>query len=155
MNRARVYLNKSEGLIDKLIENNATGLNSIKEFTSMIKNCRVAKELIEQSTVLTDGYVLLNEIGEVIRNEEIIYNVTTSSTGEALSSVSIGEVYTWKIPLSEFIHLLSFSGQRISLKTPSAIHKYLMSELSAGNTSGIDYEKWSEDKLSSFALFNQ
>ena len=66
----------------------------------MMKNRRAAKNLIEGSTVLTDGYVLLNEIGETIRNEEIIYNVTTSISGTAISKATSGEVYTWKIPLS-------------------------------------------------------
>lgn len=155
LNRARLYINKSENLLEKLKQDNATGLESIKDFEKMMKNRRAAKDLIEGSTVLTDGYVLLNEIGETIRNEEIIYNVTTSISGTAISKAASGEVYTWKIPLSEFLKILSFTSRRITLKSPSAIHKMLMKELSKNNTSNISYEKWSDQKLSSFALFNE
>ena len=113
----------------------------------MIKRQHVEK-MINNKVILTEGYTLLNKIGETIRGEEIFYSITVSKSGQALStgSVGTGGVYTWQVPLSEFINLLNFTSQRIVLKDSSAIYKMLESQIEA-NEKNLIYEKWSDEKL--------
>lgn len=149
LNRARAYVAQETGLAEKLSVNS---LNSLTEMQTMLKNRRVAKKMITNQSILTDGYVLLNKIGEIIRAEEIYYSVTVSKTGQSLSSGNTGGVYTWKIPLSEFINILNFTSRRIVLKDSSSIYKMIEAQISQSNSS-IDYEKWSDEKLQNFTLF--
>lgn len=149
LNRARAYIAQQQSLAEKLSNNT---LNSIKEVEIMLKNRKVAKNMITNQSILTDGYVLLNKIGETIRAEEIYYSITVSKTGEKLTSGKTGGVYTWKIPLSEFINLFNFTPSRIVLKDSSTIYKMIENQISQDNNS-INYEKWSDEKLQSFSLF--
>lgn len=149
LNRARAYVNQEQSLLNKL---SVKSLNSLDSVQMMLKNRRVAKKMITNQQVLVDGYILLNKIGEIIRAEEIFYSITVSKTGEALSSGKTGGVYTWKVPLSEFINLLNFTSQRIVMKDPSTIYKMIERQINQDNNS-IDYEKWTDEKLQSFSLF--
>ena len=152
LNRAKAYVAKEQSLANKLSENTFTSLSS---YTNMLKNRRVAKKLILNKAILTDGYILLNEIGETIRGEEIKYSITASKTGAALSKgQATGGVYTWTVPLSEFINLLNFTSQRITLKDSSTIYKILETQIQKSEKNLI-YEKWSDEKLQSFAIFSE
>lgn len=152
LNRARAYVAQEKSLAEKL---STFSLNSLASVQEMLKNRRVAKKMITNQSVLVDGYVLLNKIGETIRAEEIYYSVTVSKTGQSLSSgAATGGVYTWKVPLSEFINLLSFTSRRIVLKDSSAIYKMIEQQIAQGNNS-INYEKWSDEKLQQFSLFTE
>lgn len=151
LNRARAYVAQQQSMMEKLSKNS---LQSIEDFQTILKNRRVAKKMIDNKTILTDGYVLLNKIGETIRAEEIYYSVTVSKTGSALTSgaAGTGGVYTWKVPLSQFINLLNFTSTRIVLKDSSTIYKMLETQIEKGEE-GLVYEKWSEEKLQSFSIF--
>lgn len=149
LNRARAYVAQEKSLAEKL---STKSLDSLTAVQTMLKNRRVAKSMITNQSVLTDGYILLNKIGEIIRAEEIYYSITVSKTGESLSSGNTGGVYTWKIPLSEFINILNFTSRRIVLKDSSAIYKMIENQISQ-NGQSINYEKWSDEKLQSFSLF--
>lgn len=151
LNRARAYVAQEKSLSEKLSINT---LNSLDSVQTMLKNRRIAKKMITNQSILVDGYVLLNKIGETIRAEEIFYSITVSKTGESLSSGKTGGVYSWKIPLSEFINLLNFTSRRIVLKDSSAIYKMLEQQIDQGNNA-LDYEKWSDEKLQSFSLFTK
>ena len=145
INKARSYIAQEQSLAEKL---SANSMKSVKNVSEMLKNRRIAKKMINNKVILTEGYILLNKIGETIRGEEIFYSITVSKTGQALStgSVGTGGVYTWKIPLSEFINLLNFTSQRIVLKDSSTIYKMLESQIEA-NEKNLIYEKWSDEKL--------
>ena len=118
----------------------------------MLKNRRVAKKMISNQSILRDGYILLNKIGETIRAEEIFYSITVSKTGKSLTSGETGGVYSWKIPLSEFINILNFTSRRIVLKDSSTIYRMIESQIDQNNNK-IDYEKWTDEKLQNFSLF--
>lgn len=152
INKARSYIAQEQSLAEKL---SANSIRSIQNVSEMLKNRRIAKKMINNKVILTEGYTLLNKIGETIRGEEIFYSITISKSGQALStgSVGTGGVYTWQVPLSEFINLLNFTSQRIVLKDSSAIYKMLESQIEA-NEKNLIYEKWSDEKLQSYALFN-
>lgn len=149
LNRARAYVAQESSLLEKL---SIRSLNSLAEVQEMLKNKKVAKKMITNQSILIDGYILLNKIGEIIRAEEITYSITVSQTGESLTSGNTGGVYTWKIPLSEFINILNFTSQRIVLKDSSAIYKMIESQINQESNS-VNYEQWSDEKLQSFSLF--
>lgn len=152
INKARSYIAQEQSLAEKL---SANSMKSIQNVSEMLKNRRIAKKMINNKVILTEGYTLLNKIGETIRGEEILYSITVSKSGQALStgSAGTGGVYTWQVPLSEFINLLNFTSRRIVLKDSSAIYKMLESQIEA-NEKNLIYEKWSDEKLQSYALFN-
>lgn len=152
INKARSYIAQEQSLAEKLSVNS---MRSVKNVSEMLKNRRIAKKMINNKVILTEGYILLNKIGETIRGEKIFYSITVSKSGQALStgSVGTGGVYTWQVPLSEFINLLNFTSQRIVLKDSSTIYKMLESQIEA-NEKNLIYEKWSDEKLQSYALFN-
>ena len=151
MNRARAYVASCEGLSDQLASESS---KTIKDVEDILKKRRVAKNLILNNVILKDGYVLLNKIGETIRGEEIKYSITVSKTGEALStgSTGTGGVYTWTIPLSKFLTLLNFTTKRMVLKSPTTIYKMLETQIEK-NEQNLTYEKWSDEKLQSYAIF--
>lgn len=152
INKARSYIAQEQSLAEKL---SANSMKSIQNVSEMLKNRRIAKKMINNKVILTEGYTLLNKIGETIRGEEILYSITVSKSGQALStgSAGTGGVYTWQVPLSEFINLLNFTSRRIVLKDSSTIYKMLESQIEA-NEKNLIYEKWSDEKLQSYALFN-
>lgn len=151
INKARAYIAFEQSLANKLSDNSKQSLDNVKE---MLRARRVAKRMIDNKQILTEGYVLLNKIGETIRGEEVLYSVTISKTGKALSTGSIGTggVYTWKVPLKEFLTMLNFTSQRIVLKDSSALYKMLEKQIEENNK--VVYEKWTEEKLQQFAIFN-
>ena len=151
--KAKVYIKTEEELLQKLSKKTFQSINEVSE---MYKNLRLAKQHINNQLVLTEGYTLLNTIGEKIRGEEILYSITMSQTGAALSagSAATGGVITWKVPLEEFLTLLTFSSRRIMLKKSSTLYKMADKIMQQNNNSDV-FEKWSEEKLASFALFNR
>lgn len=154
--RAKAYVQQQEELKIKLSQTKA--LDSIKSVSEMLKNRRLARTSLLNQAVLLDGYKLLNHIGETIRAEQILYSITVTKTGEALSKVSTGsQVYTLTVPFQEFIKLLNFSTQRITMKAPTAIFKmatnYLHGDIK--KQSDIYIEEWSDEKLSNYYIFAQ
>jgi hypothetical protein len=83
-----------------------------------------AKRAVSDEKILKNGYVLLNEIGETVRGEELFYSITVTRKGDAISSGS--QVYTFRVPLSEFLTILNFSSSRITLASPGTIYKSYM-----------------------------
>ena len=50
----------------------------------MLKNRRIARDKLLNKTILQDGYILLNKIGEIVRGETIKYSITVTKTGAAI-----------------------------------------------------------------------
>jgi hypothetical protein len=88
-----------------------------------MKKMRISKKSINNKEILWEGYKLLNEIGETLRGEEIMYSITFTKTGEVISDSN--EVYTWTVPMSEFFNLVRFSETRITLRDSSVIYKMM------------------------------
>ena len=109
INKARIYIKTEEDLLNKLSKKTFASINEVSE---MYKNLRLAKQYINNQLILTEGYTLLNTIGEKIRGEEILYSITMSKTGAALSagSAATGGVITWRVPLQEFLTLLTMKN---------------------------------------------
>lgn len=146
--RAKAYVQQQEELEAKLSQTKA--LDSIKSVSEMLKNRRLARTSLLNQAVLLDGYELLNRIGETIRAEQILYSITVTKTGEALSQVSTGsQVYTLTVPFQEFVKLLNFSTWRITMKAPTTIFKMATNQLHG------DIEEWSDEKLSNYYIFAQ
>ena len=96
--------------------------------------------------LLRSGYTLLNQIGESLRGEEILYNIVINTSGEKISSMN-GKIYSFMVPFQEFIKMTGFSDQILTVKKYS--DKYF-NELMKGSTS---HEQWSATKQSMFPLF--
>ena len=124
-----------------------------QNFVELLKKKRQAKALITNTRVLKNGYILLNKIGEKIRGEEILYSVTVTQTGKGIASGSAGGVYTVQVNLQTFLkEYVSFTHTRMVLRDSTALYKMIEAQVKEGE---IDkYEKWTEDKISSFSLYD-
>lgn len=151
INKARIYV-ESEQIFDEKISKNSK--QSLDNFKEIFKRKRASKKSINNEQILTEGYVLLNQIGEIIRGEEIFYSVTLSKTGAAISSGASGTggVYTWKISLKEFLGMLNFSSTRITLKSSTTLYKMMEAQINDDDKS-IEYERWTEQKIEQYTLF--
>jgi hypothetical protein len=93
----------------------------------------------------------LNTIGEIIRNDEITYSVTTSTDDTKLSEIKSNniKVYTWKIPYKTFIKILTFTDTgEINLRRSNVVNSILQDELKKRSSKGkISYEEWDEKKI--------
>ena len=154
LNKARVYVKSSESLMSKMAGTAANNLLE-KQFKNVLVRKRVAKDALMNQSLMTEGYALLNQIGESLRGEEILYSVTITKTGKALSSgmSGTGGVYTWKVPLSEFLKMINFTSRRMTLKSSSSLYKMLQQKINKGEVVPGEYEEWTEQKLQSYSLF--
>lgn len=154
LNKARVYVKSSESLMSKMAGTAANNLLE-KQFKNVLVRKRVAKDALMNQSLMTEGYVLLNQIGESLRGEEILYSVTITKTGKALSSgmSGTGGVYTWKVPLSEFLKMINFTSRRMTLKSSSSLYKMLQQKINKGEVVPGEYEEWTEQQLQSYSLF--
>lgn len=154
LNKARVYVKSSESLMSKMAGTAANNLLE-KQFKNALVKKRVAKDALMNQSLMTEGYVLLNQIGESLRGEEILYSVTITKTGKALSSgmSGTGGVYTWKVPLSEFLNMINFTSRRMTLKSSSSLYKMLQQKINKGEVVPGEYEEWTEQQLQSYSLF--
>ena len=149
--RAKAYIRQTEGLKNKLSDYN---IKRYDEWEAMLKNRRIARDKLLNKTILQDGYILLNKIGEIVRGETIKYSITVTKTGAAIQESHADEIYTTIVPLSEFLNYMSFTSQRIILRDSSALYKMIEQQIDQNNQS-IKYEKWTDEKLQQFALFRQ
>lgn len=150
--RARKYIQISQDLQQKLkINQQITKTNSeaSKSFTwinELFKNRRIAANQLTNSAILTDGYVLLNKIGETLRGEELIYSITVTSTGQDIVNSMQGEVFTYRLHLDDFLNILNFTSIRMRLKAPTVIHNKLKEAYNS--------EEWSQEKINEFITFS-
>lgn len=155
LNKARAYVASQNSVIEKLssslvIDKNGKQEVNLVEINSM-KKMRISKKNINNREVLWEGYKLLNEIGETLRGEEIMYSITFTKTGESIGNST--EVYTWTVPMSEFFNMVRFSETRITLRDSSVLYKMAQKEIQNDEKDNI-IEKWTEQKIKDYALFN-
>lgn len=152
LNRAKKYVYSQQGLMEKLDASTKMITKSGKAsliFEDMLKTRKAAQQSITNTAILSDGYILLNKIGEIIRGAEIMYSVTFTETGDAISEAQSGQVYTWRMPMSDFLNLVTYSSRRMTMRSSSSIYKMMQAQINKN----ITYEKWSEQKLHSYQLF--
>ena len=112
--------------------------------------------MILNTKVLEDGYILLNEIGEKIRGEQILYSVTITATGNSIISSGSGEVITLQLPLQTFLKdYVYFSHSRMTVRTDySSLKKMIDSQIKDNTLKENQYEIWGEEKISIYRLFD-
>lgn len=155
LNKARAYVASQNSVIEKLssslvIDRNGKQELNLIEINSM-KKMRISKKNVNNREILWEGYRLLNEIGETLRGEEIMYSITFTKTGEQIGNST--EVYTWTVPMSEFFNLVRFSETRITLRDSSAIYKMMQKQIQNDEKDNM-IEKWTEQKIQDYTLFN-
>lgn len=161
LNLARKYVQRNEDVKEKLTVGAQRVLNKKTKdldttiLANLLKQKKIANNLIDTSEkVLKDGYILLNEIGETIRGEPLLYSVTVTETGAAISSGSAntGKVISVKVPIETFLSFVSYgSSYRMVLQSPTTIYKMIMSQIEKG--ANIEYEQWSEQKIQQYQWF--
>lgn len=149
LNRARAYVAQSQSLAKKL--ERGTALKNLNNYQEMLQARRVANSALKNKDLLIDGYKLLNKIGETIRGEQIKYSVTVTTTGQAISKSSSGQVYTWIVSLEDFLSLLTSSSRRLTLKGSSTIYKMLEAQIKDEEKNPV-YEQWDDEKLNSYKI---
>ena len=108
------------------------------------------KSVIGQK-LITEGYMLMNQIGEMVRGDEILYSVTIPQSG--------GYV-TWTGNIKEFIGewdgehyqggLVSFSSSRMVLKKQNTLRNQLIhssKKVQKGSSQG-----WKKEKVDAFGI---
>ena len=155
LNKARAYVASQNSVIEKLssslvIDKNGKQELNLVEINSM-KKMRISKKNVNNREILWEGYRLLNEIGETLRGEEIMYSITFTKTGKQIGNST--EVYTWTVPMSEFFNLVRFSETRITLRDSSVIYKMVQKQIQNDEKDNM-IEKWTEQKIQDYALFN-
>lgn len=150
--KAKKYIQINKDLQEKLkinqknIKKESETSKSFNWINELFKNRRIAATQLNNRSILTEGYILLNKIGETLRGEEIIYSITITSTGKDIINSAQGEVFTYQLKLEDFLKTLTFTSRRIILQKPTAIHKALKE--------AYQPEEWSQDKINEFAAFS-
>lgn len=155
LSRARAYLDYQKKEYNNLIQIAQKANENYQNFCNLLKKKRQAKALITNTSILSDGYILLNKIGEKIRGEEILYSVTVTSTGSGIASGSAGGVITVQVNLQTFLqNYVNFSHTRITLRDSSALYKMIEAQIKDNKLEDDKYEKWTEEKIANFSLYD-
>lgn len=165
LNQARAYIAGQESVLkrlaqqkqkDKLDEEKANSIAIMQTFQIYLRKNNTKDKMTGQN-ILLSGYKLLNTIGEIIRNDEITYSVTTSTDDTKLSEIKSNniKVYTWKIPYKTFIKILTFTDTgEINLRRSNVVNSILQDELKKRSSKGkISYEEWDEKKIERYQIF--
>lgn len=150
--RARKYIQQNKDLQKKLKINQqqtkrmSEASKSFTWISELFKNRRIAASQLTNNAILTDGYILLNTIGETLRGEEIVYSITVTSTGLEIANSAQGEVFTYRLKLNDFLNIVKFTPSRVTLQAPTAIHKALKE--------AYNPEEWSQQKIDEFTAFS-
>lgn len=144
---------------------------NLENFQSVFILSTTRTKFVEEDAqrVLTEGYKLLNNIGETFRNEQINYRITITSGGDKLlGATSTGglsttgsDVYTFTVPMEKFLKFVNATSWESSLKGADAIYKALQKSRYI-NKSGdllkraenIAMQKWDEQRKQKYLLFH-
>lgn len=155
-NRAMIYYNqlKSQEDFDNIISSKSQDV--LEKIQMIYKRRRVAKDLITTSSILTDGYILLNKIGEKIRGTSITYKIITTTQGSAVSQLKPGEqAYEWNVPLEVFLKVTNaIEKSRLVLRSTTTVHKMLIAELNnEKNPLTIQGVPWDSSRIKDYSQF--
>ena len=151
INKARIYIKEIKLEQEYLQATNRDISKSLITLNNYLKRSQ-SRAKISGKKIMIDGYELLNNIGEQIRGEKILYTLIVTSDGKKIGSSDIQKTYTAKIPFSEFLNTITTSGrQRLVLKDSSTIVK--MIESTKSPLKG-DIEEWDYNKIKEYQLFN-
>ena len=138
--RANAYIQSTQSAKESLSKRN---YQSFSEFAEMLKWRKVANKNLQGETILRDGYILLNKIGETIRGDEIIYSITVAPNGEDISTAT-GGVFTWQGKIEEFLNFVNISAYRIRLREGQKFYKDI---IKAGA------KEWTDEQLQDYKTF--
>lgn len=97
---------------------------------------------LKTDKLVKDMYVFLNQVGETLRGEEILYAVTLT-TGKGKSQT----MTTFQLPLEQFLSITSATHTRLTLsKTKTLLNKML-------NNSNFNQRTWSSEEVFSYQRF--
>lgn len=118
-----------------------------------------ASDILEEkkiSTIIHDivenGYKLLNNIGESIRQEQLLYTIVITTTGEKISSMN-GDVYSFTISGEKFLELIGHAGQELRVKQASGKFLRELEEASTFADKTTTKQKWDISKREMFVLY--
>lgn len=135
-NKGKITLNSNEEEAQLIADARAAEINKQFEVMQASYNLDSAYSSALSRSVLLEGYEILNELGEAIRDEPIQYSITVTGSGDWSSAIP-ENTYTWVVDYSQFKSLITTSRTRLMLKDTSSIIRDM------GNT----HELWSQKRI--------
>lgn len=159
MNSARAFLLEGQQIINgakgQLLVQLKTTFSELSGSKDAIENLNTFFTMYQKQNaitlnmqkLLTEGYQLLNNIGERIRGQELEYHIVLTDTGGAVRSSSV--VTSFWLTMEQLLkYYANFSGQRIRAKTGKGIYQELMKDDKSLRT-----HTWTDKELESFKYF--
>lgn len=109
---------------------------------AIMQNYQEIKTDLKTDKLIKEMYIFLNEVGETLRGESLIYQVTLS-TGKGQSK----NMTTFELPLEKFLELTTATHTRLILSRT----KTILNRMAKDND--VNQRKWSEEEVFNYQRF--
>lgn len=110
--------------------------------SAVIQNYQETRVDLKTDNLVREMYVFLNEVGETLRNEQIMYQVTLTQ-GKGKSQV----ITSFELPLEKFLEITSATHTRLTLsKTKTVLNRLL-------KDSSVVKREWSTEEIFNYQRF--
>lgn len=128
----------------KILEAEYSKLKTIQVTVNnaIMQNYQEIKTNLKTDTLIKEMYIFLNEVGETLRGESIIYQVTLS-TGKGQSK----HMTTFELPLEKFLDLTTATHTRLTLSKTKTILNRMTKD------SDANQREWTEEEIFNYQRF--
>lgn len=109
---------------------------------AIMQNYQEIKTDLKTDKLIKEMYIFLNEVGETLRGESLIYQVTLS-TGKGQSK----NMTTFELPLEKFLELTTATHTRLTLSRT----KTILNRIAKDND--VNQRKWTEEEMFNYQRF--
>lgn len=109
---------------------------------AIMQNYQEIKTDLKTDKLIKEMYIFLNEVGETLRGESLIYQVTLS-TGKGQSK----NMTTFELPLEKFLELTTATHTRLTLSRT----KTILNRIAKDND--VNQRKWTEEEIFNYQRF--
>lgn len=109
---------------------------------AIMQNYQEIKTDLKTDKLIKEMYIFLNEVGETLRGESLIYQITLS-TGKGQSK----NMTTFELPLEKFLELTTATHTRLTLSRT----KTILNRIAKDND--INQRKWTEEEIFNYQRF--
>lgn len=110
--------------------------------TAVMQNYQEMKNELKTNQLVKEMYIFLNEVGETLRGESIVYQVTLS-TGKGQSK----HMTTFELPLEKFLDLTTATHTRLTLSKTKTILNRMIKDNDANQ------REWTEEEIFNYQRF--
>lgn len=128
----------------KILEAEYSKLKTIQVTVNnaVMQNYQEIKTDLKTDKLIKEMYIFLNEVGETLRGESLIYQVTLS-TGKGQSK----NMTTFELPLEKFLELTTATHTRLTLSRT----KTILNRIAKDND--VNQRKWTEEEIFNYQRF--